>query len=440
MIESRGNMEKGCPSCGRMIDAELNKCPYCNYDFTELNKMFNQYEEQKEIHVPKYAGFIRRTVANGFDYFVWTLVFLIITGVYAYFRMPELFAEFSFPTIIDTFSNKPEKIIELCIPFFFMPIVYFFYCVFTQSSKKMGTWGQRIVGIEVADEDDVPIGFKQSFVRNIARLLNVVTLGIGYLMIIFTKRKQSLSDIVSKTCVTNHVTDEKYNDFQYAGGFTRFLAFVIDLVFLLLIFICMLFVLTFVAKYQLPNSDIILLIIKITFVLIIVLYFPYLESTRGLTLGKKMFGLKVQNLYGENISFFKSILRIICLVIECFVSMGAFLCFVTPRKQTFKDVMTKTVVINKNAVVNNSFLGSSGSNIIGHLFLFVLALLSWFFCKIAILKFALAVVFLLIAVRSSKNEGKTIFLVLTMVVTLLQIIAFLILVLGGYMVSTVYHF
>ena len=40
-------MEKGCPNCGRMINAENKVCPYCNYDFGQLNKMFTKYEEEK---------------------------------------------------------------------------------------------------------------------------------------------------------------------------------------------------------------------------------------------------------------------------------------------------------------------------------------------------------------------------------------------------------
>ena len=40
-------MNKGCPSCGRIIAAENQKCPYCNYDFTDLSNIINKYENEK---------------------------------------------------------------------------------------------------------------------------------------------------------------------------------------------------------------------------------------------------------------------------------------------------------------------------------------------------------------------------------------------------------
>ena len=36
-------MERGCPSCGRMIDASSSKCPYCNYEFqTDYDEDINE--------------------------------------------------------------------------------------------------------------------------------------------------------------------------------------------------------------------------------------------------------------------------------------------------------------------------------------------------------------------------------------------------------------
>ena len=33
-------MNKGCPKCGRTIDRDYKLCPYCNYDFKEIDTFF----------------------------------------------------------------------------------------------------------------------------------------------------------------------------------------------------------------------------------------------------------------------------------------------------------------------------------------------------------------------------------------------------------------
>ena len=74
-------MQKGCPKCGRMIDGDFPKCPYCNYNFAEINNFFYK---KKETHFQekKYAGFIKRLIAGLFDNlilsFLLSLMFLPI--------------------------------------------------------------------------------------------------------------------------------------------------------------------------------------------------------------------------------------------------------------------------------------------------------------------------------------------------------------------------
>lgn len=336
-------MERGCPSCGRMIDASSKKCPYCNYDLTQLNTLFKHYESEAEIKIPKYAGFIKRMAANSIDWLLMFVIFTIIEAVYLYFVIPSVYTDF-------TLVNLTVKgLIIMIIPYLCMPLMYFFYCVFMQYSKLMGTLGQRFVGIEVVDDLESPLSLGLSFKRNFLRILNVITCGIGTLMIIFTKNKQSLGDMVSHTFVLNRLTSENYGGFSYAHLFKRFLAFIIDIIVLYAIYVLFGYLNDFIAGLHTELRTQLLQASSIVMIIIMILYFPYMESRRnGSSIGKTLMKLKVVTLRDEKLNFFRSLFRFICFFIEILIlPFGTLLAFVTPRKQTFKDLLSKTVVVNK---------------------------------------------------------------------------------------------
>ncbi|MEM9158562.1 MAG: RDD family protein, partial [Verrucomicrobiota bacterium] len=64
-----------------------------------------------------------------------------------------------------------------------------------------GTLGKRLVKVVVCDCDGEPIKKKAAFIRLLARVLSVFTLGVGYLMVFFTDRHQTLHDKLSGAIV-----------------------------------------------------------------------------------------------------------------------------------------------------------------------------------------------------------------------------------------------
>ncbi|MCI9110678.1 MAG: RDD family protein [Bacilli bacterium] len=335
-------MERGCPSCGRMIDANSKKCPYCNYDLTQLNSLFKHYESEADIKIPKYAGFIKRMAANSIDWLLMFVIFTIIEGIYVYFFITPVINDISLESVQFIY------IIKLIIPYLCMLFVYFFYCVFTQCSKFMGTLGQRFIGIEVVDDLESPLTFGLAFKRNFLRILNVLTCGIGTLMIIFTKNKQSLGDIASHTFVLNRLTNEQYGGFSYAHLFKRLLAFIIDIIVLYGIYVLFGYLHEFVTGLNIEIKSTILNILPVIMIFIMCLYFPYTEARNGSSIGKLIMKLKVKTLNNEKPKFFRSLFRFISFIIELIIlPFGTLLAFVTPRKQTFKDLLSKTVVVNK---------------------------------------------------------------------------------------------
>lgn len=334
-------MEKGCPSCGRMIDGNFSRCPYCNYDFSQLNTLFQHYQEEAAIKVPKYTGFIKRLVANTIDFWILLSFILIIQLGYLYFLFPEFFTSYD----LKYFSYG--ELFLMFIPCLCLPIIYFFYCVFCQHSKQMATLGEKLLKIEVVNNYEEPITWREAFGRNLARILNILTLGIGFLIIIVTKKKQALSDIVSKTLVINKVTDENYNEFSYAHLARRLLAFIIDVAVLGLIVMGFQYLKDYIADLHLDYRTEILTAFDYLMYIILVLYFPWLEKKFSASIGKKIMHIKVIKLNGEKVGFIRSFLRLISYMMECLlVPFGILLAFVTPRKQTLKDIITKTIVVN----------------------------------------------------------------------------------------------
>ena len=72
-----------------------------------------------------------------------------------------------------------------------------------ESSATQGTLGKMALGIIVTDLNGNRISFRQATGRYFAKSISNLLLGIGYLMVFFTKRKQGLHDIMAKCLVTN---------------------------------------------------------------------------------------------------------------------------------------------------------------------------------------------------------------------------------------------
>jgi len=71
------------------------------------------------------------------------------------------------------------------------------YYVVLETSSKQGTWGKQIVGIKVTDLHGNRITTGRAIGRYFARILSGCTLGIGFLMPLFTEKKQTLHDMIA---------------------------------------------------------------------------------------------------------------------------------------------------------------------------------------------------------------------------------------------------
>ncbi|MCL2932541.1 MAG: RDD family protein [Trichodesmium sp. MAG_R03] len=78
----------------------------------------------------------------------------------------------------------------------FYIIAGFIYCPVMDSSKTQGTLGKMLMGIKVTDLQRRKVPFDQATKRHSSKIFSYLTLGIGFIMAGF-KRKRALHDIIS---------------------------------------------------------------------------------------------------------------------------------------------------------------------------------------------------------------------------------------------------
>ena len=76
-----------------------------------------------------------------------------------------------------------------------------FYAPLMESGRRRATLGKMLFGLQVARIDGGPLTLSRSFLRNLAEMLCLVTLFIGYCVALFTKRHQALHDMVAGAIV-----------------------------------------------------------------------------------------------------------------------------------------------------------------------------------------------------------------------------------------------
>ncbi|HLL76805.1 MAG TPA: RDD family protein [Pyrinomonadaceae bacterium] len=75
------------------------------------------------------------------------------------------------------------------------------YHALTESSSWQGTVGKRVLGIRVTDLDGNRISFGRATGRYFGKILSGMICAVGFIMVLFTERKQGLHDMMAGTLV-----------------------------------------------------------------------------------------------------------------------------------------------------------------------------------------------------------------------------------------------
>lgn len=77
-------------------------------------------------------------------------------------------------------------------------VLLYFACM--ESSRWQGTCGKILVGLRVTDCGARRVSFPRALARNLGRILSGI-FGIGYFVMLFTQRKQTLHDMLASCMV-----------------------------------------------------------------------------------------------------------------------------------------------------------------------------------------------------------------------------------------------
>ena len=139
----------------------------------------------KPAHIPQYYGsFDQRLLASAIDWFILSGVFIFIMVV-----------------LLVLISDKTYQLVIIVSLLAAIPITKIIYHIIMESSSKQATIGKLILNIKVCDLQGERLSFGHSLGRNLAKILSVLTLFIGYLFAFFNKQQQCLHDMVAGTLV-----------------------------------------------------------------------------------------------------------------------------------------------------------------------------------------------------------------------------------------------
>jgi uncharacterized RDD family membrane protein YckC len=146
--------------------------------------------EQLEELFPVYAGFWPRLAA-----FLVDTVLLALAGA----ALGALLG------VVMSLSGVPQEWIELYANLL-GTLLGLLYYILMESSRRQGTVGKILLGIKVVDYAGGRISVARATARYFARIPSALLLMMGYLMMLWTRRRQTLHDLLCATLVVNEST------------------------------------------------------------------------------------------------------------------------------------------------------------------------------------------------------------------------------------------
>ena len=83
-------------------------------------------------------------------------------------------------------------------------IIGWLYGALLESSDKQATWGKQLMKIKVSDLNGDRISFGKATGRHFGKWISSIILLIGYFMMLWTERKQTLHDKMAGCVLTKH--------------------------------------------------------------------------------------------------------------------------------------------------------------------------------------------------------------------------------------------
>lgn len=88
-------------------------------------------------------------------------------------------------------------------------IVWWLYFAVLESSRYQGTLGKIALNMKVTDLNGRRINFVQATIRHFAKWLSGLIMGLGYIIALFTEKRQALHDMIASTVVVEVMPTER---------------------------------------------------------------------------------------------------------------------------------------------------------------------------------------------------------------------------------------
>ncbi len=80
-------------------------------------------------------------------------------------------------------------------------LVHYLYFAKMESGRRQGTWAKHWLQLRVVNSNYEPISFMRATARYFAKVICLLTLGLGFIYLIINVRRQTLADIIAATVV-----------------------------------------------------------------------------------------------------------------------------------------------------------------------------------------------------------------------------------------------
>jgi uncharacterized RDD family membrane protein YckC len=180
-----------CPQCGANNSQDAKFCAGCGTQLILAAETATRQPVASAV-LPRLAGFWFRTLAAIID----TVLCQVVTIVLVFplgFALGASMAGKSSISDVQAVAQGMGFVLGILINWLWFTI--------SESSRWQATIGKKLFGIRVTDETGARIGFGRANGRYWSKILSVLILGIGFVMVAFTKKKQGLHDKIAGTLV-----------------------------------------------------------------------------------------------------------------------------------------------------------------------------------------------------------------------------------------------
>ena len=176
-----------CPTCGQEALEQTNFCQYCGHPL-------HPEAQDHLIATAPYAGFWNRFAAWVIDE-----MFIAMVAVGAEAVLGAILGANIGPRL-SIFGGKQLGAV-FALKFMGGTLIHWLYWAGLESSGYQATLGKMALGLIVTDLKGEPIAFGRATGRYFGKIISALLLGIGFLMIGWTEKKQALHDIMAGTLV-----------------------------------------------------------------------------------------------------------------------------------------------------------------------------------------------------------------------------------------------